>query len=111
MPDRHHAWFGRSVGVYGGVQKPDGIHLRCIADGVPCDRWLEVPAWMFERASFFDDLDSTTPHVGLTALCALSALLDQLLKVADRYEKDSNQRVKEAITLVFDEVKERGSAR
>jgi hypothetical protein len=32
--------------------------------------------------SFLDDLEPTAPHVDLTALGALSALLDQMLKAA-----------------------------
>jgi len=37
---------------------------------------------MFERASCPDDPEPTAPHVGLMALGALSALLDQVMKTA-----------------------------
>ncbi|CAH1696377.1 hypothetical protein CHELA1G11_40024 [Hyphomicrobiales bacterium] len=45
---RYHPWFGREVGVHGVVAKCDGVYFRCAVAGAQGDRWLEVPAWMFE---------------------------------------------------------------
>jgi hypothetical protein len=61
----------------------DGVYFRCAADGGHADRWLEVPAWMFERASCPGDLQLTAaPFVSLGALGELSALLDRALKTS-----------------------------
>ena len=50
-------------------------------NGVEADRWLEVPAWMFDRATCADRSQlSTSPFVSLDALSALSDLLKQALK-------------------------------
>jgi hypothetical protein len=71
------------IGVYGVVAKCDGVYFRCAVDGCHADRWLEVPAWMFERASCPGDLQLTAaPFVSLGALGELSALLDQALKTS-----------------------------
>jgi len=78
---RYHPWFGREVGVHGIVAKCDGVYFRCAVAGGHGDRWLEVPAWMFERASCPGDLQLTAvPFVSLDALAELSALLDRALK-------------------------------
>ena len=80
---RHHPWFGRVIGVHGVVAKSDGVYFRCAVDGCHADRWLEVPAWMFERPSCPGDLQLTAaPFVSLGALGELSALLDQALKTS-----------------------------
>ena len=36
------------------VDKAGGVVFRCTLDGSEADRWLEVPAWMFERAACLD---------------------------------------------------------
>ena len=63
------------------MAKCDGMYFRCAVAGGQGDRWLEVPAWMFERASCPGDLELTAaPFVGLEALAELSGLLDRALK-------------------------------
>jgi len=60
------------------VAECDGEYFRCAVAGGHKDRWLEVPAWMFNRASCPGDLElSATPFASLDALVELSALLDR----------------------------------
>jgi len=78
---RHHPWFGRRVCVHGSVDKGDGVVFRCTLDRSQADRWLEVPAWMFDRTACPDaELLTAQPFVSIDALAALSALLDLALK-------------------------------
>jgi hypothetical protein len=39
------------VAVYEAIGKTDGNVFRCTLSGLDSYRWLEVPAWMFERAA------------------------------------------------------------
>ncbi|MGY3619217.1 hypothetical protein ACVJGD_005413 [Bradyrhizobium sp. USDA 10063] len=78
---RHHPWFCLRACVHGRVEKADDVAFRCSLDGSQADRWLEVPAWMFDRAACPDAEPLTAqPFVGIDALAALSALLDLALK-------------------------------
>ena len=78
---RHHPWFGRRVCVHGAVDKAGYVVFRCTLDGSQADRWLEVPAWMFDRTACPDPEPLTAqPFVSIDALAALSALLDLALK-------------------------------
>jgi hypothetical protein len=56
------------------------VVFRCTLDGSQADRWLEVPAWMFDRTACPDQLLAAQPFVSIDALTALSALLDLALK-------------------------------
>src|SRR5258707_3280059 len=77
---RYHPWFGRQVYVHGTVDKADEVAFRCSLDGSQTDRWLEVPAWMFDRTACPEaELLAARPFVSITALAALSALLDLAL--------------------------------
>src|ERR1700753_3630998 len=78
---RHHPWFGRRVCVHGAVDKAGHVVFRCTLDGAQADRWLEVPAWMFDRTACHDaGLLTAQPFVSIEALAALSVLLDLTLK-------------------------------
>ena len=78
---RHHPWFGRRVCVHETVDKADDVVFRCTLDASQAERWLEVPAWMFDRAACPDaELLAARPFVSITALAALFALLDLALK-------------------------------
>lgn len=78
---RHHPWFGRRVCVHGAIDKADDVVFRCTLDGSQADRWLEVPAWMFDRTACHDaGFLTAQPLVRIDALAALSALLDVALK-------------------------------
>src|SRR5665811_2410748 len=48
---RWHPWFGLQVGVHEAIERSDGIVFRCNLSGSDTDRWLEVPAWMFDRSA------------------------------------------------------------
>jgi len=78
---RHHPWFGRRVCIHGTVDKAGYVFFRCTLEESQADRWLEVPAWMFDRAACpAPGLLATQPYVSIEALAALSALLDLALK-------------------------------
>jgi hypothetical protein len=69
------------VAIHEVVDKVDGVIFRCTLNGSAADRWLEVPAWMFDRASCLDQPRLTaSPFVSMDALSALSDLLRQALK-------------------------------
>src|SRR3984893_15299349 len=99
---RHHPWFGRRVCVHGAADKAGCVVFRCTLDGSQADRWLEVPAWMFDRTACpAPQLLAAQPFVSIDALSALSALLDLawkdqtpsavLLSGASRASHDQNQ--------------------
>jgi hypothetical protein len=78
---RWHPWFGMRVASHGAVDKADGVVFRCTLSGSATDRWLEVPAWMFDRARCLDSPRLTaSPFVSMDALSVLSDLLQQALK-------------------------------
>ena len=78
---RHHPWFGRRVCIHGAVDKADQVVFRCTLEESQADRWLEVPAWMFDRTACHDaGLLTAQPFVTIEALAALSVLLDLSLK-------------------------------
>jgi hypothetical protein len=57
-----HPWFGMRVAIHEAVDRADGVVFRCTLSGSAADRWLEAPAWMFDRAA--------CPHPPrLAALC------------------------------------------
>jgi hypothetical protein len=76
-----HPWFGMRVAIHETVDKADGVVFRCTLSGSAADRWLEVPAWMFDRARCLDPPRLTaSPFVSMDALSVLSDLLRQALK-------------------------------
>ena len=78
---RHHPWFGRRVCIHGTIDKAGYVFFRCTQEGSQADRWLEVPAWMFDRTAYpAPGLLAAQPYVSIEALAALSALLDLALK-------------------------------
>ena len=67
---RHHPWFGRRVCVHGAVDKAGYVVFRCTLDGSQADRWLEVPAWMFDRTACPDPgLLAAQPFVSIDGTC------------------------------------------
>ena len=66
------------MAIHEAVDKADGVVFRCALNGSAADRWLEVPAWMFDRTACPHPLQLTaSPFVGMNALLALSELLRQ----------------------------------
>ena len=78
----HHPWFAHEVWVHAVIEKADGVFFRCTLDGAETDRFLEIPAWMFERACCAHGHVTRDPFVSLDALMALSSLLDLVLNTA-----------------------------
>ncbi len=98
-----HPWFGVQVAVHEAIEKADGVVFRCTLSGSDADRWLEVPAWMFERASCPDcAFVTTSPIADMTALSALADLLKQTLK--DR-KASSNAPLSGASRSSHDEIR------
>jgi hypothetical protein len=46
-----HPWFGRVVHVHEVIEQRAGGVLHCSPDGDASRRWLELPKWMFDRAT------------------------------------------------------------
>jgi hypothetical protein len=67
-----HPWSGLRVGVHEAIDKSDGIVFRCSLCGSDVDRWLEVPAWMFDRSARASMRAAADAHVELAALTALA---------------------------------------
>src|SRR6266446_10328427 len=78
-----HPWFGLRVGAHEAIDKSDGIVFRCSLRRSDADRWLEVPAWMFDRSACARVRVAADAHVDLAALTALAALLQHGL--SDRF--------------------------
>jgi hypothetical protein len=71
---RFHPWSGCVVHVHEAIDKASGAMVRCSRDDAS-GRWLELPIWMFDRASCALIEVVAAPRVDLTALGALIALL------------------------------------
>jgi hypothetical protein len=76
---RWHPWFGLYVCIHEAIDKSDGIVFRCSQSGADADRWLEVPAWMFDRTACSRVRAAADAHVDLAALMALATLLGHAL--------------------------------
>jgi hypothetical protein len=92
------------VAVHEAIGKADGKVFRCTLSGLASDRWLEVPAWMFERIICPDQRHLvTSPFASMRALTALSHMIssasqnlraepDALPSVASGSSHDQNRR-------------------
>ncbi len=70
-----HPWFGLSVQVHQTVNKGLNGTFRCGVDGVSSGRWLELPAWMFDRVACLPMRIATSPQAHRRALAGLQSLL------------------------------------
>ena len=77
-----HPWFGLRVGVHAAIERSGDTVFRCSLSGSDADRWLEVPAWMFDRSACAK-VRVADVHVDLAALTHLAALLRRALN--DRF--------------------------
>ena len=73
-----HPWFGMTVHVHQVVEKGLIGTLRCSVDGAASGRWLELPAWMFDRAICLPITLASSPRAHLAALEILRNLLIEL---------------------------------
>jgi hypothetical protein len=78
-----HPWAGGVVWVHEAVEKAGGSILRCSRDSVASERWLELPAWMFDRATCLSMRIASGPVVTFAALAALQELLAAALADGD----------------------------
>ena len=72
---RWHPWAGCIVRIHEAVEKAGGTVLRCSRASGVGDRWLELPAWMFDRAACLAMRVTSEPVVEFAALAALQELL------------------------------------
>jgi len=78
---RWHPWSAMRVAVHEVIHKADGHVCRCTLSGSDAERWLEIPAWMFERTACPDQPRLVTlPFISMTALTALSHLIGPFSK-------------------------------
>ncbi len=61
------------------VERSDGIVFRCNLTGSDADRWLEIPAWMFDRSACARAHVAAAARADLAALTTLAALLRYVL--------------------------------
>ena len=72
---RWHPWASCVVRVHEAVEKVGGTVLRCCRDSGVSGRWLELPVWMFDRATCLAMRVTSDPVVEFAALAALQELL------------------------------------
>ena len=70
-----HPWAGCVVQVDEVIEKSSGDVLRCAKIGTSTGSKLELPVWMFDRASCIPMQIATCPCVNLAALSALWSIL------------------------------------
>ena len=68
-----HPWFGLHVGVSAPIERSDGLVFRCNLSGSNAHRWLEIPAWMFDRQACSNVRVAGAAHPDFAALIALAA--------------------------------------
>jgi hypothetical protein len=74
---RWHPWFGRVVAVHEVIERAAGRVVRCRLTEAGSDRWLELPAWMLDRAACVPMRVAAQPRVDVGSLAALQALLTE----------------------------------
>ena len=70
-----HPWAGHHVHIHEVVGRASGEVFRCSSAGSTSDRWLEIPAWMFDRVICGTLHIGAAPYVDIAALSALARLL------------------------------------
>ena len=97
---RWHPWFGLRVGVHEAIGRSGEVAFRCSLSGTDVDRWLEIPAWMFERSACARVRVAADAYADLAALMALGELVRDAL--SDRFAP-SNARLSGAFNLSRDQ--------
>src|ERR1700758_719765 len=72
---RFHPWSGLQVAIHAAIERPDGVVFRCDLAASDSERWLEIPAWMFDRSACAKVRLAAEPHTDLSALVMLGTLL------------------------------------
>ena len=63
------------IGIHEAIERPGGVVFRCDLTASDAKRWLEIPAWMFDRSACAKVRLAVGPHTDLSALVMLGALL------------------------------------
>jgi hypothetical protein len=75
-------WAGCLVHIHEVVEKAGGEVFRCSLSGRATGRWLEIPAWMFDRAAGATWRVGAAPYVDIAVLTALATLLQDMTSVS-----------------------------
>src|SRR5690554_136191 len=67
-----HPWTGRQIHIHEVIEKGDAAVFRCSLSGRASDPWLEIPAWMFDRAVSTSWRITSAPQVDLAVLGTLA---------------------------------------
>lgn len=70
-----HPWAGCHLHIHEAVERAGSDIFRCSKTGAMSDRWLEIPAWMFDRAVCALVRIGVAPQVDIGTLNALARLL------------------------------------
>src|SRR6202045_4334248 len=77
-----HPWAGCLVHIHEVVEKAGREVFRCSLSGRASGRWLEFPAWMFDRAARAAWRVGAAPYVDIAVLTALATLLQDVTSVS-----------------------------
>src|SRR5215467_6435498 len=66
---------GLRIGIHEAIERPSGVVFRCDLTASDANRWLEIPAWMFDRSACAKMRLAVEPHTDLSALVMLGVLL------------------------------------
>src|SRR6202171_5652033 len=77
-----HPWAGCLVHIHEVVEKAGREVFRCSLSGRASGRWLEIPAWMFDRAARAAWRVGAAPYVDIAVLTALATLLQEVTSVS-----------------------------
>src|ERR1700739_1074160 len=78
-----HPWAGCLVHIHEVVEKAGREVFRCSLSGRASARWLEIPAWMLDRAARATWRIGAAPCVDIAVLTALATLLQDVTSVSD----------------------------
>src|SRR5262245_23856934 len=62
---------GLRIGIHEAIERPGGVVFRRDLTASNANRWLEIPAWMFDRSACAKVRLAVEPHADLSALGAL----------------------------------------
>src|SRR5258707_1535806 len=77
-----HPWAGCLVHIHEVVEKAGREVFRCSLSCRASARWLELPAWMFDRAAGAAWRVGAAPYVDIAVLTALATLLQDVTSVS-----------------------------
>ena len=63
------------VAVHEAINRSDAIVFRCNLSGADADRWLEIPAWIFDQSACAKVRVVADAHADLVALTTRAAFV------------------------------------